>query len=180
MGLDVEDIVDSGRGKALGVKVLFIKELRLKNILDHYKVWEQEFEYAEVPGIAEIFGYQIVFFRPLKNLRNTVAISFSGIEEDAFLIRVANSVLMAMEMNVKFGKTTIEEINFIYGTADFIDDPCMEDSIRYHYLPHPNLLMVFTFKGKVLWGVEIIADEEMVKDIVDARKSDTMLEHRPQ
>ncbi|MDE7252857.1 MAG: hypothetical protein K2O32_07945 [Acetatifactor sp.] len=147
-----------------------INELRLKNILKDYDVWEQEFEYAEVSGIAEIFGYHIVFFRPQKNLCNTVAINFQLQEiEDTLrihVVHVANLVLMAMGINVKFGETTIEEINSIYGTADFMDDPCLYDSITYYYLINPDLLMAFTITGKVLLGLEIVADEEMVKDIV--------------
>lgn len=118
-----------------------INELRLKDILKDYDVWEQEFEYAEVPGIAEIYGYHIVFFRPQKELRGTVVIHIQEIETPS-LIHVANLVLTAMDMNLKFGETTIEEINSIYGTADWkLDD--IVDGFRYHYLINPGLLSRF-------------------------------------
>ncbi len=57
-----------------------INKLRLKDILKDYEVWEQEFEYAEVPGIAEIFGYYIVFF----DLQKIYAIQW------LFLFRLTN------------------------------------------------------------------------------------------
>ena len=147
-----------------------ISELRLTNILKDYEVREQEFEYAEVPGIAELFGYYIVFFRPARNLCNTVAISISSDEYvETSLIPVANLILRALDMNLKFGESTIEEINSIYGVADWKDDMIV-DGYRYHYLIKPDLLMVFEIRKKVLWGLEIIADEEIVKDVVDVRR----------
>ncbi len=76
-------------------------------------------------------------------------------------------------MNLKFGESTLEEINSIYGTADWKDD-IFVDGYRYHYLIKPDLLMVFTIRKKVLWGLEIFTDEEMVKDIADDRRLDAI------
>ena len=137
-----------------------ISELRLKDILKDYEVWEQEIEYAGVPGIAEMYGYQIGFFRPQKELRSTVAINIQEIETPS-LIHVANLVLRALDLNLKFGETTIEEINSIYGIADYTDDMIV-DGFNYEYYISPDLLIVFTIVKKVLWGLEIFTDEEMV------------------
>ena len=42
---------------------LKINNLRLKEIMKEYDVTEQEFEYSGVEGVAELLGWQIVFFQ---------------------------------------------------------------------------------------------------------------------
>lgn len=48
----------------------------LRDVVKNYEVKEQEFEYAGTKGIAELLGWQIVFFHKMDDLVNTAAVVF--------------------------------------------------------------------------------------------------------
>lgn len=144
-----------------------INEFRLRDAVTDYEIKEQEIEYAGVMGIAELLGWQIICFRPLNDLVNTVVISFDEIDSDEF-IDIANRVLKIIDVNIKFGDN-IDIINNVYGIADFTDS-LYEDVVRYNYMITSNLFMAFGLKDKALWSLEIITDEKMIKEIISVRK----------
>lgn len=145
-----------------------INKLRLKDIVNNYKILEQEFEYAGIRGIAEILGYQILFFRKESDLNKTVVITFDEIDNDE-LVGLANSILDNIGINVKFGDS-YKKIEKIYGVADFKDN-IYENVNRLNYILMPRLFMSFGIKDNVLLSLEIVTDEHMIKEIVSVRKN---------
>ncbi len=143
-----------------------INKLKLRDVVKNYEITEQEFEYAGTNGIAELLGWQIVFFRKKDDPVNTVALSFNEID-NIELINIANSILALIDVDVRFGDN-IEVINRLYGVADFTDN-LYEDMIRYNYIISPQLLMVFGLKNNELSSLEIVADENIIKQIISVR-----------
>ncbi|MDR0516478.1 MAG: hypothetical protein LBH25_05470 [Fibromonadaceae bacterium] len=152
-----------------------IRELRLKDILIDYQIEEREFEYGDVKGIAEIFGYQIVFFRKQDNLSDTVALSFNEIWEDDGLISLANYVLKYVDIDIMFGDK-LSKIRNKYGKADFLDK-LYTNMTGYSYLIDAKLFIVFWVKKGRLVGLEIIADKEMANDIFNFRNGIESMVH---
>lgn len=148
-----------------------INNLKLKNILKNYEIEEREFEYAGTNGIAELLGWQIIFFRKNENLNDTIAIAFNEITNTE-LINISNSILNIMKMDIRFGDN-LDIINHFYGNADFIDS-IYEDTLRYNYIISPDLYIVFDLTNNTLSGLEIITDENLINEIVNARKPDAI------
>ena len=153
------------------MKNLKINNLKLKNIVKNYEIEEHEFEYAGTNGIAELLGWQIVFFRKNENLNDTIAIAFNEITSTE-LINISNSILNIMQMDIRFGDN-LDIINHFYGNADFIDS-IYEDTLRYNYIISPDLYIVFDLTNNTLSGLEIITDENLINEIVNARKPDAI------
>jgi len=153
------------------VKNLKINNLKLKNIVKNYEIEEHEFEYAGTNGIAELLGWQIIFFRKNENLNDTIAIAFNEITNTE-LINISNSILNIMKMDIRFGDN-LDIINHFYGNADFIDS-IYEDTLRYNYIISPDLYIVFDLTNNTLSGLEIITDENLINEIVNARKPDAI------
>ena len=148
-----------------------INNLKLKNIVKNYEIEEHEFEYAGTNGIAELLGWQIVFFRKNENLNDTIAIAFNEITSTK-LINISNSILNIMKIDIRFGDN-LDIINHFYGNADFIDS-IYEDTLRYNYIISPDLYIVFDLTNNTLSGLEIITDENLINEIVNARKLDAI------
>ena len=153
------------------MKNLKINNLKLKNIVKNYEIEEHEFEYAGTNGIAELLGWQIVFFRKNENLNDTIAIAFNEITSTE-LINISNSILNIMKMDIRFGDN-LDIINHFYGNADFINS-IYEDTLRYNYIISPDLYIVFDLTNNTLSGLEIITDENLINEIVNARKPDAI------
>lgn len=153
------------------MKNLKINNLKLKNIVKNYEIEEHEFEYAGTNGIAELLGWQIVFFRKNENLNDTIAIAFDEITSTE-LINISNSILNIMKIDIRFGDN-LDIINHFYGNADFIDS-IYEDTLRYNYIISPDLYIVFGLTNNTLSGLEIITDENLINEIVNARKPDAI------
>lgn len=143
-----------------------IGELRLKDILTDYKIEEREFEYADVKGVAELFGWQIIFFRKQADLLNTIVLSFEEIEDDN-LISLANSILEHVDIDIRFGDN-LSKIKKIYGEANSFDN-IYENMTRYNFLIDPSLFIVFGIKeGKMVY-LEIFTDKVMIDDVFNFR-----------
>lgn len=147
--VNVSDIINSGKVKneLRSVEELKINRLKLRDIVNRYEIREQEFEYAGINGIAELLGWQIIFFCKNNDLSNTVVISFTEID-NIELINIANSILNFIDMDIRFGDCA-EVINSIYGIADFIDS-LYEDIIRYNYIISPDLFITFGLRNNIL------------------------------
>ena len=154
------------KNKSWRVYDLNINKLKLKDILKDYEIKEQPFEYAGTYGVAELFGWQIIFFKKQDVATHTVAVSFNDIDNTE-LIGIANLVLKFIDIEVRFGDN-INLINDVYGIADFTDN-LYENMIRYGYIISPNLLMIFGLKDNTLSCLEIITDEIMIKEIINHR-----------
>lgn len=143
-----------------------INKLKLREIVSTYEIMEQEFEYAGINGIAELLGWQIIFFRKKEDPINTVAILFNEIV-DIEIINIANSILEFIDVDIRFGDN-IQQINNVYGIADFTDY-IYDDMIRCNYIISPELLMVFGFEKNKLSYLEIAVDEIMINQILSIR-----------
>lgn len=139
-----------------------IGKLRLKDILPDYKIEEREFEYADVKGVAELFGYQIIFFRKQSDLSNTIVLSFNELEDDN-LISLANSILEHVDIDVRFGDS-LSKIKKIYGEADSFDH-VYENMTRYNYLIDSDLFIVFGIQEDKMVYLEIFTDKAMIDDV---------------
>lgn len=84
------------------------------------------------------------------------------------LISIANSILKFMDINIRFGDS-VDVIKQIYGIADFTDS-FYEDMIRYSYIISADLFIVFGIDDNILTNLEIITDENMIREIVSFRK----------
>lgn len=144
-------------------------KIKLRDVVKNYEIREQEFEYAGTNGIAELLGWQIIFFRKMDDLVNTVAIFLNEIDNNE-LINIANSILKFIDMNIKFGDS-VDVIKQIYGSADFTDS-LYGEIIRYNYIISADLFIAFGLKDNILSCLEIITDENMIKEIISVRKSD--------
>lgn len=143
-------------------------KIKLKDVVKDYEVKEQEFEYAGINGIAELLGWQIIFFHKMDDLVNTVAVLFNEINNNE-LIRIANSILKFIDMNIRFGDS-VDVIKQIYGIADFTDS-LYGEIIRYNYIISSDLFIAFGLKDNILLSLEIITDENMIREIVSVRNS---------
>lgn len=146
---------------------LNIGELRLKDILTDYKIEEREFEYADVKGVAELFGWRIIFFRKQADLLNTIVLSFDEIEDDN-LISLANSILEHVDIDVRFGDN-LSKIKKIYGEPNSFDN-IYENMTRYNYLIDTNLFIVFGIEEDKMVYLEIFTDKVMIDDVFNLRK----------
>lgn len=147
------------------------RNVKLKDILTNFNIKEQEFEYAGIKGVAELLGWQIIFFFKPNDLDNTAVMCFNEIDTTE-LINTANSILKFIDMDIRFGDY-IDTINGVYGNADFIDS-LYEDIIRYNYIISSNLFIAFGLKGKMLSCLEIVTDEGIIKEIVGVRMPDRL------
>lgn len=165
---NVSDIINSGKvkNKFEGMKDLHINQFKLRDIVKGYEIKEQDFEYAGMSGIAELLGWQIIFFRKKDDLDHTVVISFDEIDSKE-LISISNAILKSIDMDIRFGDS-VEVINSIYGIADFTDN-IYENVIRYNYNISSNLFIAFGVKDNKLWCLEIVIDEDIIKEIINNR-----------
>ena len=143
-------------------------KIKLRDVVKNYEVREQEFEYAGTNGIVELLGWQIVFFYKMDDLVNTAAVSFDEINNNE-LISIANSILKFMDINIKFGDS-VDVIKQIYGIANFTDS-LYGEIIRYNYIISADLFIAFGLEDNILTSLEIITDENMIREIVSVRNS---------
>ncbi len=144
--------------------------IKLKEIAPKYKIVQQEFEYAGKVGIAELIGWKIVLFHEKSDLMNTVALSLDEIDDNE-MIKIANTILESIDMDIRFGDG-IDKIKQKYGVADYTDN-IYEDKIRYSYIISPELFMAFGIRDDMLISLEIITDEDIIKERVDVEKTNT-------
>lgn len=144
---------------------LKINNLRLKEIMKEYDVTEQEFEYSGVEGVAELLGWQIVFFRRKDDLLNTAAIWFFEILDNE-IKNTANIILKRLGIDLVFGKEIEIEDNL--GKADFVDD-ILEETIRYGYVLSSSQYISIGLTNGKLSHLEIVNDENIIEKIVSVR-----------
>lgn len=142
-----------------------INNLRLKEIMKEYDVTEQELEYSGVEGVAELLGWQIVFFRRKDDLLNTAAIWFFEILDNE-IKNTANIILKRLGIDLVFGKEIEIEDNL--GKADFVDD-ILEDTIRYGYVLSSSQYISIGLTNGKLSHLEIVNDETIIKEIISVR-----------
>lgn len=140
--------------------------IKLRDIISNYEIKEQEFEYAGVEGVAELLGWQIIAFYKMDDLLNSVALAFEQITSSE-LINISNLILECIDFEIRFSDGK-EEIEQYYGKANFIDD-IYEDILKYNYILSSNYFISFGLKDNKLISLEIIMDEDIIKEVVDSR-----------
>ena len=133
--------------------------------MKEYDVTEQEFEYSGVEGVAELLGWQIVFFRRKDDLLNTAAIWFFEILDNE-IKNTANIILKRLGIDLVFGKEIEIEDNL--GKADFVDD-ILEETIRYGYVLSSSQYISIGLTNGKLSHLEIVNDENIIEKIVSVR-----------
>lgn len=144
-----------------------IYKLKISDILGEKNIYKQQFEYAGVEGIAQIYGWQILSFARKNNLDKTVAILLNELDNKE-IIDIANTILRFTNIKVTIG----DNLNMIkrkYGKEYFIDI-IYETIIRYNYLLLPDIFIAFGFMKNILCSVEIVNDKEIIENIVIYRK----------
>lgn len=81
-----------------------VEELKIKlsDVVKDYEVKEQEFEYAGTKGIAELLGWQIVFFHKMDDLVHTAAVNFS-IKNSFYEDMIRYSYIISADLFIVFG-----------------------------------------------------------------------------
>ena len=64
----------------------------------------------------------------------------------------------------------VDVIKQIYGIADFTDS-LYGEIIRYNYIISADLFIAFGLEDNILTSLEIITDENMIREIVSVRNS---------
>ncbi|MBR1442611.1 MAG: hypothetical protein IJ583_03655 [Firmicutes bacterium] len=144
-----------------------IIDFNLSDIANKYTIKKQAFEYAGIDGIAELLGWQIVFFYSKYDLNNVSAISFMEITDND-LIDIGNNILDNIGINVRF-RDNKSVITNIFGIPDFFDKIYLNTD-RYNYILSENYFLSFGLENDNLTYLEIIYDKNIVNNIVETRQ----------
>lgn len=168
-----------------------IKDLSLKNLLDEDYIFEPDFNYADVPGSAELYGFDSVILYRKKDKKDVSVVRFHAIlNYDKKLFYIANELIANMGFDIKMGDPLSKMIkkygnpNFIYYheedyeryywrySSDFYDYNDIFYIVHYHYLLSPDLLVCFGVpkSDKRITDLEIVNDRKMIAEIMEARR----------
>lgn len=80
-----------------------IKDLSLKNLLDEDYTFELDFNYADVPGSAELYGFDSVILYRKKDKKDVSVVRFHAIlNYDKKLFYIANKLIADMGFDIKW------------------------------------------------------------------------------
>lgn len=145
-----------------------ISSLELRNFVYPSSIKKQTFNYGGFEGIAELLGWQIVFFKDNDGDLKTKALLFESIVNPQ-LIKIANHILDYIEFPILFGENKDKMLK-LYGKPDS-EDGLYEDMVRYNYLLKEDAFLVFGFKDNKLEYLEIISDPQIAKQVSGFRNS---------
>lgn len=142
-----------------------IRVLKLSNFIPNCLIIEKEFYYGDVYGIAELYGWQIFFFRE-NNLAETTAISMIDVFEDEQLLKFARMIIQKIGIIFDFGSKENIMVD-MYGHPNFIDKT-YEEVYKYIYVIEDNLLVSFSIDDSLGFsGIEIIQNKRIIKEKID-------------
>lgn len=142
-----------------------IRTLKLSNFIPDRLTIEKEFYYGDVYGIADLYGWQIIFFRE-NNLAETTAILMIDVFEDKQLLKFARAIIQKIGINIDFGSKENIMVD-LYGHPDFTDKT-YEEVCKYIYVIDENLLVSFSIDDSLGFsGVEIIQNKNIIKEKID-------------
>ena len=142
-----------------------IRTLKLSNFIPDRLTIEKEFYYGDVYGIADLYGWQIIFFRE-NNLAETTAILMIDVFEDKQLLKFARAIIQKIGIKIDFGSKENIMVD-LYGHPDFTDKT-YEEACKYIYVIDENLLVSFSIDDSLgISGVEIIQKKNIIKEKID-------------
>lgn len=142
-----------------------IRTLKLSNFIPDRLTIEKEFYYGDVYGIADLYGWQIIFFRE-NNLTETTAILMIDVFEDKQLLKFARAIIQKIGIKIDFGSKENIMVD-LYGHPDFTDKT-YEEACKYIYVIDENLLVSFSIDDSLGFsGVEIIQNKNIIKEKID-------------
>lgn len=142
-----------------------IRTLKLSNFIPDRLTIEEEFYYGDVYGIADLYGWQIIFFRE-NNLAETTAILMIDVFEDKQLLKFARAIIQKIGIKIDFGSKENIMVD-LYGHPDFTDKT-YEEVCKYIYVIDENLLVSFSIDDSLGFsGVEIIQNKNIIKEKID-------------
>ncbi len=142
-----------------------IRTLKLSNFIPDRLTIEKEFYYGDVYGIADLYGWQIIFFRE-NNLAETTAILMIDVFEDKQLLKFARAIIQKIGIKIDFGSKENIMVD-LYGHPDFTDKT-YEEVCKYIYVIDENLLVSFSIDDSLGFsGVEIIQNKNIIKEKID-------------
>ncbi len=142
-----------------------IRTLKLSNFIPDRLTIEKEFYYGDVYGIADLYGWQIIFFRE-NNLAETTAILMIDVFEDKQLLKFARAIIQKIGIKIDFGSKENIMVD-LYGHPDFTDKT-YEEACKYIYVIDENLLVSFSIDDSLGFsGVEIIQNKNIIKEKID-------------
>lgn len=181
-----------------------IKDLSLKNLLEEDYTFEPDFNYADVPGSAELYGFDSVILYRKKDKKDVSVVRFHAIlNYDKKLFYIANRLISDMGFDIKMGDPLSKMVKkygnptFVYYheedyeryywryPSDFYDYNDIFYIVHYHYLLSPDLLVCFGVpkSDKRITDLEIVNDRKMIAEIMEARreiKESTKQMYQPQ
>lgn len=131
--------------------------IKLANYVENKNIIYQPFNYADINGNAEIVGWQIVVFRRATN-DNISAISMDEI--DTFAIKdICEEIFKDLDLSLSAGMK-IDALTQLLGLYSYQDN-ILEDTTRYYFEIHNNLIVCGIHDKKGLSYIEIIYDQEL-------------------
>lgn len=142
-----------------------IRKLRLSDFVPNHCIVEKEFHYGDVPGFAELYGWQIIFFREVNSV-DTSAISMIDVFEDRQLLDFAKVIIQKIGINLEFGAKENVVVG-MYGSPKFVDET-IDGLCRYVYIMDSDLLVSFSIdNNQGLSGFEIIQNKIIKSQKID-------------
>ena len=131
--------------------------IKLANYFENKNIAYQPFNYAGIDGNAEIVGWQIVMFRRAAT-DNISAISMDEI--DTFPIKdTCAEIFKDLDLPLSAGMK-IDTLTQLLGLYSYQDN-ILEDTTRYYFEIHNNLIVCGIHNKKGLNHIEIINDQEL-------------------
>lgn len=125
----------------------------------------QNIQYAEIDGIADLIGYNVILFR--KTSSSVVsAISLWDINSE-YLLNICKIITDNICFPISIGDSYFNMIN-AFG-KDYAVDDVLENILRYHYDIKNEYFVTIETEDNTVVGIEIIYDEEIIDLVRDVR-----------
>ena len=168
-----------------------IKNLSLKSILDEDWVFEPNFNYADVSGSAQLYGFDSVILYRKEDEKDICVVRFHAISHyDKKLFYIVNKLIADMGLDINMGDPLSKMIKkygtptFVYYVeedykkyywrypSDFYDYHDIFYIVYYHYLLSPDLLICFGVpkSDNRITDLEIVNDQKIISEIMEARR----------
>lgn len=141
-----------------------IRRLRLSDFIPERFIMEKEFYYGDVFGFAELYGWQMIFFREVHSTELS-AISMIDVLEDKHLLRFAKMIARKIGIDLDFGANK-DVVLDKYGIPNFVDRT-IDDLCRYIYLKDEVLISFSVDNIQGFSGLEIIQNEVVRSQRID-------------
>jgi len=137
------------------------------DFIDRGTIRQQDFKYGNISGIAEMVGFQIIFFRKTISEKNSCLSIDWGENKNPIILAIAQSLLAETNSKLRL-KDKLLDIERIYGKANYTDD-LYEGSVTYHYFnKRKDTLYSFGVDNSLgIVRIDLINDAEIVNERID-------------